>query len=73
MPRVKGSLQTFKNKYTEVELFITCFEKLCIKFNLLTDVERIKNVTQYYFRLVKEFMEGLPSFKAKSAMHTSAI
>lgn len=59
----KGAPKKFKGKYNEVNLFIQHYERLCAQKSIITDKEKVENITQYCSRHVKEFMEGLPSYR----------
>ena len=38
------------------------YERLCRKYNVLSDADKIENLTQYCSRDVREFMEGLRTY-----------
>ena len=58
----KGAPKKFKGRSSEVEPFLSHYEKLCRKHAVTNDQEKIENITQYCSRLVREFLEGLDSY-----------
>ena len=62
LPGTKGAPKKFKGCFSEVETFLHYYERLCKKYNVTTDKERVENITQYCSRNVREFMEGLRSY-----------
>ena len=63
IPGRKGAPRKFKGKFSEIKLFIEHYEKICHQCRVDSDDEKIKNITQYCSRPVREFMEGLPSYQ----------
>ena len=41
------------------------YERLCKKYNVTADKEKVENITQYCSRNVREFMEGLRSYASR--------
>lgn len=62
LPGTKGAPKKFKGHFTQVDDFIRYYERLCRKYNVILDSEKVENITQYCSREVREFMEGLGSY-----------
>ena len=62
IPGTKGAPKKFKGKYSEIQKFISHYEKVCTQRNVTSPKEKVENITQYCSRNVREFMEGLPSY-----------
>ena len=62
LPKTRGAPTKFKGKSTEVDTFLHHYERLCRKYNVDLDEEKLENITQYCSKEVREFMEGLPSY-----------
>ncbi|KAF7798999.1 hypothetical protein EIP86_010229 [Pleurotus ostreatoroseus] len=62
LPKTRGAPTKFKGKSTEVDIFLHHYERLCRKYNVDLDEEKLENITQYCSKEVREFMEGLPSY-----------
>ena len=58
LPGTKGAPKKFKGCFSEVEMFLHHYERLCKKYNVTADKEKVENITQYCSRNVREFMEG---------------
>ena len=59
----KGSPRKFKGRADEVEDFLRHYERLCTKYQITADNERVESITQYCSRQVREFLEGLRSYR----------
>ena len=59
----KGAPKKFKGRSSEVETFLQHYEKLCTKYDVTDAHEKIESITQYCSRTVREFLEGLITFK----------
>ena len=62
----KGAPKKFKGHSATVEDFLRRYEKLCTKYNVTDGRERIENITQYCSREVREFLEGLTSYRGNN-------
>ena len=62
IPGTKGAPKKFKGKYSEIQKFISHYEKVCTQRSVTSPKEKVENITQYCSRNVREFMEGLPSY-----------
>lgn len=60
----KGAPKKFKDHSSDVEPFLQHYTKLCAKHNVTLPHERIQNITQYCSRPVREFLEGLSTFRS---------
>lgn len=58
----KGAPKKFKGQPSEVEHFLKHYEKLCDKYGVRTDADKVIGITQYCSRQVREFLEGLASY-----------
>ena len=58
----KGAPRKFKGHPSDVEQFLSHYEKLCNRHAVTSDDDKIKGITQYCSRAVKEFMKGLGLF-----------
>ena len=58
----KGAPKKFTGKYSEVDRFLYHYNRLCQKYNVTRDKEKIENISQYCSRKVREVLEGLPAF-----------
>ena len=65
LPGTKGAPKKFKGRFSEVETFLHYYERLCKKYNVTADKEKVENITQYCSRNVREFMEGLRSYASR--------
>lgn len=59
----RGAPKKFKGKYDEVKPFMRHYERICAVKQVNLDTEKIENITQYCSREVREFMEGLASYR----------
>lgn len=66
VPGTKDAPKKFKGKFSKIKLFIKHYEKLCIQKSVTNEEEKVQNITQYCSRSVREFMEGLPSYKTNN-------
>ncbi|KAK7692990.1 hypothetical protein QCA50_004632 [Cerrena zonata] len=64
IPGTKGAPKKFKGKYSEIQKFISHYEKVCTQRSVTDPKEKVENITQYCSRNVREFMEGLPSYSS---------
>ena len=64
IPGTKGAPVQFSGRASEVEQFLQHYERLCERHEVKLDNDKIRNITQYCARPVKEFLEGLASFTA---------
>ena len=62
LPGSKGAPKKFKGHHSEVERFLYFYERLCRKYNVTVEQEKVENLTQYCSRSVREFLEGLKSY-----------
>ena len=62
----KAAPRKFKGKYSEVKNFVQHYEKLCALKRVISDKDKIENITQYCSRDVREFLEGLSSYKGNN-------
>ena len=62
----KGAPKKFRGRYDEVKPFLRHYERLCALKSVTQDRDKVENVTQYCSREVREFMEGLPSYRLGS-------
>ena len=62
----RGAPVKFRGRYDKVTPFIEHYERLCALKQVTSDKDKIKHCTQYCSRQVREFMEGLPSYKGSS-------
>ena len=62
LPGHKSAPKKFKGKHSDVIPFIHFYERLCIKYHVTDDTEKVENITQYCSRSVRKFMEALPSY-----------
>ena len=60
----RGAPTKFTGRYDEVVTFIQHYERVCAQKQVTSDQDLIENITQYCSRKVREFMEGLDSFKS---------
>ncbi|KIP02205.1 hypothetical protein PHLGIDRAFT_79469, partial [Phlebiopsis gigantea 11061_1 CR5-6] len=58
----KGAPKKFTGSYSDVDQFLYHYNRLCQKFNVVSDQEKIENISQYCSRSVREVLEGLPAF-----------
>ena len=65
VPGSKSAPKKFKGKYSDIKPFLKHYEKLCVQKEVDDEQEKIENITQYCSRDVREFIEGLPSYKSK--------
>ncbi|PCH39003.1 hypothetical protein WOLCODRAFT_86390, partial [Wolfiporia cocos MD-104 SS10] len=65
LPRAgsKDAPKTFKGKYSEVEDFLEYYESLCQQKGVTDDEDKIKAVTRYVSRQVKELLRTLASYR----------
>lgn len=61
-PRTKYAPKKFKGHYSEIESFLTSYERLCTKFNVTSGKERCQTIRQYCSRDVVWVIEGLSGF-----------
>ena len=59
----KNAPKKFKGQSSDVEDFVRYYEKLCTKYAVTSDRDRIENIAQYCSRQVREFLEGLPTYQ----------
>ena len=59
----RGAPTTFTGRFDEIVTFLQHYERVCAQKQVTSDQDLIENLTQYCTRKVREFMEGLPSFK----------
>lgn len=66
MPPVKSKYapKKFKGSYKEVEKFLAHYERLCQKYNVVTDKDRCETITQYCSSQVTDVIEGLACYQA---------
>ncbi|KIP02100.1 hypothetical protein PHLGIDRAFT_16775 [Phlebiopsis gigantea 11061_1 CR5-6] len=55
----KRAPRKFNGQYSEVDRFLYHYNRLCQKYNVITDQEKIENITQYCSRKVREVLEGI--------------
>ena len=60
---MKGAPKKFKGKSADVDIFLRHYERMIPKYNLTTDKEQVENITQYCSKAVRQFMEGLSSYR----------
>ena len=61
-PGTKNAPRKFKGGCTKVKPFFQHYERLLAQKQIQKDEEKIKNISQYCSREVREFVEGLGSF-----------
>ena len=59
---MKGAPKKCTGGYSEVDRFLYYYARLCQKYNLSRNKDKIKNISQYCSRGVREVLEGLPAF-----------
>ncbi|KAI0338306.1 hypothetical protein BDW22DRAFT_1463099, partial [Trametopsis cervina] len=58
----KGAPEKFKGKDSKVEGFLRHYERLCSKYHIVSDQDKVEGITQYCSTFVRELMENLPSY-----------
>ncbi|KAF7789824.1 hypothetical protein EIP86_000770, partial [Pleurotus ostreatoroseus] len=59
----KGAPKRFKGKAEDVVPFLQHYTRLCAKHGVTDAREKLENITHYCTRHVKEFLEGLDSYR----------
>lgn len=63
-PGTKGSPKLFKGKYTEIKYFFEYYERMCQRYNLITDKSKCETVVEYCSDPVREVIQGMKSFNS---------
>lgn len=58
----KGAPEKFKGKGSKVDSFLRHYERLCTKYHVYTDQDKVEGITQYCSSHVRQLMEGLASY-----------